>query len=151
MYTGIRNFETLIQKCFDNIKPGGWIEVSSIHLCPKSDDGTLPKDAAIVELFQTFHKYSERLGADLDFILHLKQAFKEAGFIKVSQEMFKIPTSPWAKDPIMKEIGILERSDIIDGAPAFLNKVKTSKEIDELVIRLEKELYSNKMHCWMPL
>jgi SAM-dependent methyltransferase len=157
MYTGIRNFEKFIKQCYVHTKPGGWIEISSVYPSPRADDNTLPPGAAIKELSGSFHEISKRMGADTDFQLKLKGWFEEVGLENVTEEVFKIPSSPWAKDLAMKKIGAFELMNIVEGAAGFLHRGwtkdfgKSREELEMLVMRLRKELSSNKMHCYVPL
>jgi hypothetical protein len=157
MYTGIRNFRKFIQQCFDHVKPGGWVEISSVYPMPRADDGTLPDDAALLELSQGFHEISVRMGADAEFQLKLKDWFLDIGFEGVTEEIFKIPSSPWAKDLTMKKIGAFELMNIVEGASGFLHRGWTKdfgqsrEELEMLVMRIKKELSANKFHCYVPL
>jgi SAM-dependent methyltransferase len=157
MYAGIRDFRKFIRQCFDHVKPGGWVEICSVYPIPRSDDGTLPDDAAILELSQTFRAISIRMGADSEFQLKLKDWFVEIGFEGVVEQIFKLPSSPWAKDSTMKKIGAFQLMNVVEGASGFLHRGwtkdfgQTREELELLVMRLRKELSTNKFHCYAPL
>ena len=157
MYAGIRDFKKFIRQCYDHVKPGGFVEISSVYPIPASDDGTLPEDTAVVEVCQAFHEISLRMGADAQFQLKLKDWFKEAGFEGVTETIFKIPSSPWAEDLTQKKIGAFEQINAVEGAAGFLLRGwtkdfgQTKEELEMLVMRLRKELSTNQIHCYVPL
>jgi hypothetical protein len=101
-----------------------------------------------------FHKICELIGADADYPVKLKELFVEAGF-EASEVIYKIPSSQWAKGPLMKSVGCYEAANLTIGAYSFLNRGwpklnRTMKELAPLVDRLKTEVTSNKMHSYMP-
>jgi 2-polyprenyl-3-methyl-5-hydroxy-6-metoxy-1,4-benzoquinol methylase len=157
MYTGIRDWKKFIKQCYDHVKPGGWVEISSVFLYPRADDDSYPLDAALRELSSSFHDISIRMGADAEFQLKLKSWFNEQGFAIVEEVVFEIPCSPWPKNSTMKVIGAFELINIVEGASSMLHRGwtkefgKSIEELELLIMRLRKELGSNRIHCYIPL
>ena len=157
MYAGIRDWKKFIRQCYDHVKPGCFVEMSSVYPIPASDDATMPADCAFVELCQAFHDILVRMGADAEFQLKLKGWFQETGFEGVTETIFKIPSSPWAKDLTQKKIGAFELINIVEGAASFLHRGwtkdfgKTREELEMLTMRLRKELSTNQFHCYVSL
>jgi SAM-dependent methyltransferase len=154
---GIRNWPKFGKQCFEHLKPGGYVEWSSVHVHAQSDDGTLPKDAAIVELVDTFNGLTIKMGADPHYPTKLKSFLEGAGFENVVERVYKVPSSPWAKDPTMKSIGAFEYLNIVEGAEGFLihgyNEWmgRSLDDLRDLVARLKRELGRNKQHCYVQL
>ena len=48
---------------------------------------------------------SMRVGRPLRIANKLKRWYKEAGFVDVHEEVFKLPCNPWPKDPHLKDLG----------------------------------------------
>ena len=156
MYTGIRDWKRFIRQCYDHVKPGGWVEISSVYPMLKSDDGTLPPpDSGMLEVALTFDNISRRMSADPEFQFKLKGWFEDQGFISVQEKVFKIPSSPWAKGLTMKKIGAFEVMNVVGGAAGFLHRGwskdfgKSQEELEVLIMRIRKELSSNKYHCYV--
>ncbi|KAK2779133.1 methyltransferase domain-containing protein, partial [Colletotrichum kahawae] len=50
MMTGsIGNWKEYIQQCYDNLAPGGYLELNDIDAVPVSDDGTLTEDTSLMK------------------------------------------------------------------------------------------------------
>ena len=125
---------------------------------PKSDDSTLPKESsAYVEVCKTFQEIAEKIGAAPDAPWKYKTWMTEAGLSNVHEQIFKIPTSPWPRDPRLKRIGALELVNVMDGAQAFLlrgytaNLGKTREELEILLLQMRKELVNQRFHSYVPL
>ena len=50
---------------------------------------------------------------------NFKKYLQEAGFEDVTEVRYKVPTSPWPKEPRMKLIGAFEMQSLLQGASAF--------------------------------
>jgi hypothetical protein len=157
MYTGIRDWDRFLQQCYRHVKPGGWVEISSVHFTAKCDDETLPKDAAIVEMISDFDDIATKMGADIHYPARLKSLFHKEGFINIVETIFHIPSSPWMDDEQMKSIGTFEMVNIAEGAHGLMNRGwcselrRSEEDLAMLVMRVKQELSSGKMHCYMPL
>ena len=125
---------------------------------PKSDDGTLPKEgSAYVEVCTTFQDIAEKIGAAPDAPLSYKSWMLDAGFQNVCEHTFKIPTSPWPKDPRLKKIGALELMNVMEGVQAFLLRGyttdlgRTREELEVLLMQMRKELVNQRFHSYVTL
>jgi SAM-dependent methyltransferase len=154
MYGAIRDFKKLVKQCYDHLKLGGYLELSAVHPEIVADDGTLPADAALPEVAETFKEIARRMKVDPDTAVQYKSLLEGAGFEDVTEKTFKLPSSPWPKDLTMKKVGAFELMNIVEGAAGFLQRGwtkdfgQTREELEMLVMRLRKELSTNKMHCY---
>ncbi|KAL8362981.1 hypothetical protein RB601_008989 [Gaeumannomyces tritici] len=105
MSASIADWPKLFGQVFENLSPGGWIElldpVSPIYC----DDGTLPKDSAIYRWSNLLAEAAAKLGSRLDSSLTYKDQLLDAGFTNVVQTTYKWPINAWPKDPKHKELG----------------------------------------------
>ncbi|KAL8357282.1 hypothetical protein RB598_002225 [Gaeumannomyces tritici] len=105
MSASIADWPKLFGQVFENLSPGGWIElldpVSPIYC----DDGTLPKDSAIYRWSNLLAEAAAKLGSRLDSGLTYKDQLLDAGFTNVVQTTYKWPINAWPKDPKHKELG----------------------------------------------
>jgi SAM-dependent methyltransferase len=146
----VRDWSKLLRQVMEHLKPGGWFEIACIYPTPTSDDGSMPADSGfkficdkLVEaatLFQSPFKNTE-----------YANMLREAGFDQVTEHIFKIPSSPWPKDPRLKKIGALEMTNVIAGSSAFALRLfeKTfgwSREQTEVALIAFKRDVKNRQH-----
>ena len=124
---------------------------------PKCDDKTLPGDCAYVEVCQTFQDIAAKINSGPDAPIHFHQYLYDSGFVNISQTVLKIPTSPWPKDLRLKKVGALELMNLLEGAQAFLLRGytkefgKSREELEVLLMRMRRELTTQKYHSYVPL
>jgi hypothetical protein len=106
MSLGIFNdFREIIQKGYNNLSPGGWMESQEIYSKVYCDDGTMPPTYALLEWTQTEDDAAMRLGRPLRIANKLKKWYAQAGFVDVHEEVFAIPINSWPRDERMKVLG----------------------------------------------
>ncbi|GKT41993.1 putative methyltransferase tdiE [Colletotrichum spaethianum] len=98
MTASIGNWKEYIKKCFDNLTPGGYLELQDADIMPRSDDNLLPKDAPIIQFANLLKEVSAKLGREYVEVASLKNVMIEAGFIDVEMRMYKWPHNEWPKD-----------------------------------------------------
>lgn len=100
------DFREIIQKSYNNLEPGGWMESQELYPTVYCDDGTMPDDWPLNEWSKDQDKAAhEILGTPLRIANKLKKWYAEAGFVEVKEEIFRIPILEWAKEPQMKMFG----------------------------------------------
>ena len=106
MSLGIFNdFREIIQKSFNNLNPGGWMESQELYPKVYCNDGTMPSDYALLEWTANEDDAAMRLGRPLRIANKLKRWYEQAGFVDVHEEIFAIPVNSWPKDERMKVLG----------------------------------------------
>lgn len=114
----IRNWPRLMEQVYDHLKPGGWCELASIYPVPTSDDGSMPPTSGFKTFCDRLMEAAALFGTPIvpnRYADHMRNS----GFIAISENIFKIPSSPWPKDQRMKKIAALEMTNVIAGATAF--------------------------------
>jgi hypothetical protein len=113
--------------------------------------------SAYVEVCDKFQEIADSIGAAPDAPWSYRAWMVEAGFQNVHEHIFKIPTSPWPRDPRLKKIGALELVNVMEGAQAFLlrgytaNLGKTREELEILLLQMRKELMNQRFHSYVSL
>ena len=115
----IHDWPKLMHQVYDHLRPGGWCELACIYPQPTSDDGSMPPDSGFKLICDKLVEASQLFGSPCDNPPQYQQFLRGAGFIDVTENTFKIPSSPWPKDPRLKKIGALEMMNVIAGATAF--------------------------------
>jgi len=106
MSLGIFNdFREIIQKSYNNLNPGGWMESQELYSKVYCDDGTMPPDYPLLEWTENEDAAAMRLGRPLRIANKLKKWYEQAGFVDVHEEVFAIPVNSWPRDERMKVLG----------------------------------------------
>lgn len=126
----------IIQRAYDNLEPGGWLECQELECLPGCDDGTMTESFAWLNWATELCKASELIGRQLNMANQIKGWMEEAGFVDVHEKVFKIPTNSWPKDPKLKYLGLLWQRNVTAGLSGFtldlFNRVlgKTKEETE---------------------
>ena len=115
----LRDYQTLLRQCYEHLKPGGYVELACIHPLPFCDDGSMPLDSGFRQVCEKFIEASALWGTPADVPTRYAQYMRDAGFVDVSENIFKVPSCPWPKDKTLKKIGALEMMNVIEGAQGF--------------------------------
>ncbi|KAE9581907.1 hypothetical protein CGMCC3_g2111 [Colletotrichum fructicola] len=75
MTSSVANWKTYIQNCFDNLEPGGYLELQETDLFPGCDDGTLKPDAAMIKSVTYMEEACKILGRPFQDIPALVDVF----------------------------------------------------------------------------
>lgn len=79
-------------------KPGGWVEFQDWDLQIRSEDGTT-KDTAIERYYTEVINAFENAGYPTSPGPQLEEWFREAGFVDVHVQKYRVPLGAWPKDP----------------------------------------------------
>jgi SAM-dependent methyltransferase len=102
---GIHNWPAFFKKAWDNLKPGGWLEVSNPEFPASCDDGTVRPDSPMLVWSQLVREATGKDGIDTLVSRSFRSMIEEQGFINVREEPLKWPTGPWPKGEKEKRIG----------------------------------------------
>lgn len=98
MAFSIQDWPKLVQQCYDNTAPGGWVEVQDFMLDYYSEDGSYREGQAIHTWATTLLQASRDFGRDPSPGPKLEQYFKDVGFENVVAKRYRFPLGPWARD-----------------------------------------------------
>ncbi|RHZ58998.1 hypothetical protein CDV55_104024 [Aspergillus turcosus] len=142
----IRDHEKLFRQAYDNLNPGGWLEMASIDVNSYSDDGTHLKAVNMMEAVKNMHLASAKHGKDMTTAHTWKEKMEKAGFVNVRDDVYKLPQSPWPKDPKLKELGRYHQVNMFEAIGPYCFALFTRylgwsrPEIEVLVAGMRKEL-----------
>ncbi|KAH6873298.1 S-adenosyl-L-methionine-dependent methyltransferase [Alternaria rosae] len=91
------DFREVIQKGYNNLKPGGWMESQEIFSKLQCAEG-MPDSYPLQEWSQLQDEAAHNLGRPLRIADKLKRWYREAGFVDVHEEVFALPVNPWPKE-----------------------------------------------------
>ncbi|KAL2807746.1 S-adenosyl-L-methionine-dependent methyltransferase [Aspergillus granulosus] len=154
MEGSVRDFHTLFKQAHDNLTPGGWFEICADTIGVFSDDDTVEKATHMTRwtllLIEASHKFGKHMDACQDY----KQWMIDTGFKNVREEIYKIPFSPWAKDPKLKELGRYQQANMLEALEAYSLALMTRflgwsvAEVQLLLSGVRRELLDRKLHIY---
>jgi len=156
MTGSIKNWDRLLKQAYDNLVPGGYIELFDIINPVRCDDGTVPPDCPLVKWNDLFLKATVLGGSPLDSALTYKQRLTDIGFVNVVQVEHKWPINGWSKDPKEKVFGEWVCANALNGLQAFSLALFTKVlgwsvvEIEVLLAGVRKDLRDKKKHGYWP-
>jgi hypothetical protein len=122
------------------------------------DDGTLPRDSAIVKWH---HLLDERAAlGNINLRLSsakLKMQAEKAGFVNMKINEYKIPIGIWARDKKLKLLGAHQREVLMNGLEAFSLAIFTrllgwsKTEVSTFLEGVRQELKTSSYHWYWPL
>ncbi|KAN0089788.1 S-adenosyl-L-methionine-dependent methyltransferase [Hyaloscypha variabilis] len=156
MLGGIPNLKSYVQKCYDNMNPGGWMEMQEPKLPALCDDDTYAGTA--LERWQNLAvEASKKLGAPMDIASSCKETMISVGFEDVTEAIFKWPINKWPADKKMKEIGLWSYENITCNLTGinlqlFIHGLGWSpEELEVFLVDVRKDMKSPRVHAYWPV
>lgn len=129
----------IIQRAFDHLRPGGWLECQEIPATPDCDDGTMTDDYEFLRWARELVEVSRLANRQMDIGGQLKDWMREVGFVDVHETVFKIPINGWPREPHLKHIGMLWQRNLLDGLSGFTLSLFNNylgKTVEEIEVSL---------------
>ncbi|KAI0126032.1 sam dependent methyltransferase [Xylariales sp. AK1849] len=143
----------LLRRCYENLKPGGYIELQEIWTPRPTDEppGAPEYKSKVVEWTQLRKEAVSKLGIDQTIPGRLPGLLSEAGFAEVHVQDYKWPIGPWMEDEKMKEIGsifmeVLQLGKMELSLQLLAHLGMSEREIIDLVEQVGKELGVGKIY-----
>lgn len=147
---GMRDWRGYFQKCFDNLKPGGWVEVHEVQFPMKSANPSTPADAPFLRWGNVIYEGLAKGGIDSGAANAFPQYLKEVGFEDIVEEMIPWAVAPWPEDEKGRKIGQMEADNLHNGMEGMTFGVLTKnlgwtrEEVDDFVAEIRKDMYDTK-------
>ncbi|TRX95872.1 hypothetical protein FHL15_003426 [Xylaria flabelliformis] len=142
------------QKAFDHLEPGGWFEAQELLPTLGCDDDSMPDDWPPNLLFNDLEDCAKREHRPLDIAKTYKQGLINAGFVDVTEQVYKIPISGWAKSKNWKTLGDLWNVNCLDAiqgvAMALLHRARGLKrhQIEIHLMDTRRALSDKSVHAY---
>ena len=101
----IGDWPGFMKQSFDNLRSGGWLELQDIVMHPQCQDGTMRDDSYIKQWGDTMLASCAAIRRYADSALHYKQQMIDAGFVNVTEVVYKWPTNTWPAQQHYRELG----------------------------------------------
>ncbi|KAF5022678.1 hypothetical protein F66182_5226 [Fusarium sp. NRRL 66182] len=144
----------IIEPAFERLKPGGWMECQELMGLLECDDDSMNNSNAFKVWCDNMVEASIIAERPLTFPASMKQWFIEAGFVDVTEKVYKLPINGWPKNRRLKKFGRLWHANVADGLQAFsyglLHRVKgwTKEQIEVNLVDVRKALCDQSMHAY---
>ncbi|KUJ15418.1 S-adenosyl-L-methionine-dependent methyltransferase [Mollisia scopiformis] len=101
----------VIQEAYQNLEPGGWLELQDV-VAPWTDvDGSL-SNSALLHFHTLTISAAAQIGRDVCQVITYPSLLAAAGFSSVTEMHYQWPIGPWAMDPRLKRVGEMFREDL---------------------------------------
>ncbi|TEA17468.1 putative methyltransferase tdiE [Colletotrichum sidae] len=156
MFSGIRDWARYIRRCYENLEPGGYLEIQETDVHIRSDDDSLKTEHALYRWGDLLMEGALKLGAAYLDPPTLKDLMIEAGFEDVSMSLYKFPSNTWPKDGKFKEIGMWNHQNFMDAveaitmAPFTRGLEWTPEEVSVFLIDVRKDGKDRSIHAYWP-
>ncbi|CAI0652646.1 unnamed protein product [Colletotrichum noveboracense] len=156
MTSSISDWEIYLRKCYDNLEPGGYLELQEIDLFPRSDDGTLKPDSAFSKWAKFLYEASVKFGRPYVEMAKTLDLMTRVGFQDVTMSVYKWPSNSWPKDTIYKELGIWNNENVLSGLEAFSMAPLTRaldwkpEEVNVFLVDVRKDVKDRSIHAYWP-
>ncbi|CAI7652202.1 unnamed protein product [Penicillium discolor] len=150
-------WDGLFAQCYENLTPGGWIE--QIEGDPRiyCSDSSMPPDSSMVQFTEAVFRAGQEWNHPLDTLDTMRTAMEKAGFVNIHEKSYRWPVGPWARDPILKEVGRLHYHQWTAGMEGWGMYLLTKfgvpipwekEEVLVLLAKVRKELQDPHIHMW---
>ena len=119
MAASIKDWPRLVKQMFENTKAGGWVEFQETRNEIYSQDRSLKADDPMVVMMTGLVEACTKIGRTMDPAPMMEGWIRDAGFVNVTVQTFKLPIGSWPKDVRLKEVGTLMGLNFIEGVEAF--------------------------------
>lgn len=150
---GIRDWPEYVQRIYDNLVPGGVVEIRESQTRFHTDDDSKHKGGFLEKYENDFIKSAAMAGIN-DVCEKLQGFVEDAGFVDVKVVVKKLPLGAWPKDRKKKELGawglaIMEQGFKSYGIALFTRCLEMSTEdAEELCDRAFDELRRQDVHIY---
>ncbi|KAK2734404.1 methyltransferase domain-containing protein [Colletotrichum kahawae] len=157
MTSSISSWKDYLTKCYDNLSPGGYVELQEAEMDPQADDGSFPPDCALARFATLLKEAAAKFGRVFIEPPKLKPLMAEVGFEDVTLVRYKWPINDWPKDPRWKELGAwnLENNlgavESLAMAPLTRAHEWSRAEVDVFLMEVRQDLRNRAIHGYFPL
>ncbi|KAL1837042.1 hypothetical protein VTJ49DRAFT_4331 [Mycothermus thermophilus] len=155
----IKDWPKLMRRALEHMRPGGWFEMQEVYHFPISANASMAPDHPVAEYWRLINEGLTSLGVNFHAAAngHLADMMREAGFVNVTERVLQIPIGTWAKNKVLKTVGLYWRTILLDGISAIaLGPLTrgcgwTREQVEAFLVDVRKAYHDNSMLAYMPL
>ncbi|KAL6352360.1 hypothetical protein LRP88_14342 [Fusarium phalaenopsidis] len=152
-----QDFPQIIKVAFNNLEPGGYLELQDMSLPARSDDDTLHPDSYLSQWCKCCFEAGQNLGRPVFPTTEYKNYLGAAGFEGIVEVQRKWPTNAWPRDKYFKELGNWTRANIAGGLDGLSLAYFTRglgwspEETRVFCAHTRKDMENPKIHAYWPM
>lgn len=153
----IGDWPKFFKQSFDNLNPGGWIECQDITFPAECDDGTLKKGSYIDQWSSLMIEATNIFGRGAQSAKKYKQQMIDAGFVNVTEVIYRWPTNRWPADSYYKELGFWCCHNIAGELSGLSMALFTralgwsSEQVEVFLANVRTDMKDRRIHAWWPI
>ncbi|KIW81861.1 hypothetical protein Z517_04887 [Fonsecaea pedrosoi CBS 271.37] len=157
MVGSFADWPSFIGRAYENLNPGGWLELQDCIFPLATDDGSFHEGQPIYEWSSLLLEASEKLGRSLGDATRHREHMTAAGFINVTVKHFKWPSNHWPKDPRHKVVGLWTLANIGEGleglSMALLSRGHgwSREQVLAYLTGVRRDLQDRRIHAYWPM
>ncbi|KAF6838462.1 methyltransferase domain-containing protein [Colletotrichum musicola] len=157
MTSSLADWKEYITNCFNNLTPGGYLELQEAEMAFLSDDASLPADAALVRFAELVKAAGAKFGRRFVVASELRDLMREVGFQDVSLSRYKWPMNDWPRDARFRELGMwnfqngMAAADGLALAPLTRAHGWTREEVEVFLVDVRADLRNKRYHTYVPM
>lgn len=152
---GMHDWPRYFRRCFSNLRPGGWVEAQEVNYPLYCDDGSAGPNSALMRWSKVIREAMGKGGVDSAPGDHFKNYLSDEGFTNVQEKITNWPCSPWSKDEYGKELGRLQRQNMLmmlEGVSTMVLMKHlgwTKQEVEALLQEVRRDLDDLDKHVYI--
>ncbi|KAI5463166.1 S-adenosyl-L-methionine-dependent methyltransferase [Mariannaea sp. PMI_226] len=157
----LRHPRQLIERSFEALKPGGWIEIHEVIPFVYNDsDGEVTEDHPFSHFYRLIEgPFAQRYGWNVRFPLEIVDTLHQVGFVNVQEHHTRVPIGRWPSETREREMGMFNQHLCEDWITALLARNNVmgleTEEANEMGQRLFDAFNNPRIHvrldwidCW---
>ncbi|KAK4234259.1 S-adenosyl-L-methionine-dependent methyltransferase [Achaetomium macrosporum] len=146
--------DKVLRQSYENLKPGGWIEVQELGGKAYCDDASIPENYSIQEFLDKATEAFKKFGNNFRIGNEMDKHLEKAGFTNISVRKLKVPIGPWPKDKRLRLIGMYFQNILGDllgaiGARPFQVLGMDPVEIQVFLAGVRKDIKNTNYHSYL--
>lgn len=161
MIAAFRDWPRFIQQAFENLRPGGYIELQDVCFPPRSTEGHTPEQSKFLKWGALMMEATSKAGLDFAASDRWREWLQAAGFVDITFKHAAWPVGSWAKGRKQKILGEMAFANALSGIDAGglalftrvlgMDPVETRTFLDDVVKELHDKKKRRKIHWYAPV
>ncbi|KAK2054069.1 S-adenosyl-L-methionine-dependent methyltransferase [Colletotrichum caudatum] len=119
MISSFSSWPDMLAKAYENLEPGGYIELQDNMFPLQCQTGPMADDYAPYKWSNLLVEGCNKIGRPITVAASFKQMLEEAGFVDVEERKAIWPFNPWPKDKKLNDIGYWSQTSTLMGIEGF--------------------------------
>jgi hypothetical protein len=153
MIAAFSDWPKVFASCYENLNPGGWVEMQEYYIQFQCIDNSLA-GTSLERWNNLVLEAMDKLGRNGRAARKFRSQLTAAGFVDVQERKFALPGNPWAKGEREKMLGLMQMTNALDGLHGMTMQLYTrvlgwSPEAVELfLVDVRKDVKNKDIHFY---